>query len=82
MTDDDVTITEGRANLSEVVATARLQHRCIFLTQRGKRRGAVVSAELGEAIQAAGGPDAALALLNAAAGHPPDAAREGDKPWA
>ncbi len=68
MDDDDVTITAARANLSEVVAAARLQHRCIFLTQRGKRRGAVVSAELGEAIQAAGGPDAALKLLNAAAG--------------
>jgi hypothetical protein len=46
----------------------------------GKRRGAVVSAELGEAIQAGGGPDAALMLLSAAAGHPPDAAREGEKP--
>lgn len=69
ITDDDgVTITEARANLSEVVATARLQRRCIFLTQRNKRRGAVVSAELGEAIQAAGGPDAALKLLTAAAG--------------
>jgi prevent-host-death family protein len=66
--DDNVTITDARANLSEVVAAARLQHRCIFLTQRRKRRGAVVSAELGEAIEAAGGPDAALKLLSAAAG--------------
>jgi hypothetical protein len=65
---DDVTITEARANLSEVVATARLQKRCIFLTQRRNRRGAVISAELGEAIQAAGGPETALKLLTAAAG--------------
>ena len=59
-------MTVARGNLSEVVATARLQRRCLFLTQRGTRRGAVVPAELGEAIQAAGGPDAALKLLNAA----------------
>jgi prevent-host-death family protein len=63
--DEDVTITNARANLTEVVATVRLQDRCVFLTQRGNRRAAVVPTELGEAIKAAGGPAAALKLLTA-----------------
>ena len=57
-------ISEARANLSELVHSVRLLRRCVFLTQRGKRRAALVPTELGEAIVAAGGPDAALKLLS------------------
>lgn len=56
-------ISEARANLTELIASVRLLRRCVFLTQRGKVRAAIVPPELGEAIQAAGGPDAALAKL-------------------
>lgn len=60
----EVPISEARANLSELVASVRLLRRCVLLTQRGKPRAAIVPAELGEAINAAGGPDAALKLLH------------------
>lgn len=62
--DTTVAISDARANLTELVASVRLLRRCVLLTQRGKARAAIVPAELGEAINAAGGPDAALALLN------------------
>jgi hypothetical protein len=39
-----------------------------MLTQRGKPRAAVVPPELGEAINAAGGPDAVLKLLTSPKG--------------
>jgi prevent-host-death family protein len=61
---ESVAISEARANLSEVVSSVRLLRRCVFLTQRGKRRAALVPVELGEAVKAAGGPDAALKLLS------------------
>jgi len=61
---DSLTISEARANLSDVVARVRLLRRCALLTQRGKARAALVPAELGEAINKAGGPDAALAILS------------------
>jgi prevent-host-death family protein len=63
MEDENVAISDARANLTEIVASVRLLRRCVFLTQRGKVRAAIVPAELGEAIQAAGGPDAALKKL-------------------
>jgi prevent-host-death family protein len=63
--DEQVTITDARQNLTEVVSSVRLQRRCITLTQRGKARAVVVPVELGEAVKAAGGLDAALKLLRA-----------------
>ena len=67
MDDERVAISDARANLTELVASVRLLRRCVFLTQRGKVRAAIVPAELGEAVQAAGGPDAALKKLGASA---------------
>lgn len=67
VTDEQVPISEARANLSDLVASVRLLRRCVMLTQRGKPRAAIVPAELGEAINAAGGPDAVLKML----GSPP-----------
>lgn len=60
---ESLAISDARANLSEVIASVRLLRRCVLLTQRGKVRAAIVPAELGKAINAAGGPDAVLALL-------------------
>lgn len=62
---EDQPIVEARANLSELMGAVKLLRRVYFLTSRGKRQVAVVPAELGEAITAAGGPDKALALLTA-----------------
>ncbi|MBB6343761.1 prevent-host-death family protein [Nonomuraea muscovyensis] len=60
-------IAEARANLSELLAAARLLRRVYFLTSRGKPQAAIVPAELGDAVVAAGGVDAAVELLNRAA---------------
>ena len=67
--EETVPISTARANLTELVTSVRMLRRCVLLTQRGKVRAAIVPAELGEAINAAGGPDAALKLL----GRSPDA---------
>jgi len=58
-----VPISEARANLTELVASVRLLRRCVFLTQRGRPRAAIVPLELGEAIEHAGGVEAALTIL-------------------
>lgn len=60
---EDQPIVEARANLSELMSAVRLLRRVYFLTSRGKRQVAVVPAELGEAITAAGGPDVVLTIL-------------------
>ena len=59
----DHPIAEARANLSELLASVRLLRSTRFLTSRGKRQAAIVPADLGELIEAVGGPDAAAALL-------------------
>jgi prevent-host-death family protein len=63
---ESLPISDARANLTELIASVRLLRRCVFLTQRGKVRAAIIPADLGEAIQAVGGPDAALKKLTAA----------------
>lgn len=67
MTRDEQPISEARANLTELVANVRLLRRGIFLTRRDKRQAAIVPVELGEAAEAVGGPDAAVAILRKAA---------------
>ena len=62
----DHPIAEARANLSELLTSARLLKRVYFLTSRGKPQAAVVPAEVGEAVVAAGGVEAALKLLRQA----------------
>jgi prevent-host-death family protein len=63
---EDQPIAEARANLSELMHAVKLLRRTYFLTSRGTRQVAVVPAELGEAITAAGGPDVVLELLRKA----------------
>ncbi|MFP5486999.1 MAG: type II toxin-antitoxin system Phd/YefM family antitoxin, partial [Acidimicrobiia bacterium] len=41
----DVTVSEARARLAEVVDGARVTHEPVFLTRRGKRVAAVVAAD-------------------------------------
>jgi prevent-host-death family protein len=59
----DQSIAEARANLSELLSAVRLLRRTYFLTSRNKRQAAIVPAELGEAIERAGGPGKVLELL-------------------
>jgi prevent-host-death family protein len=66
--DDQVSISDARANLSDLVSRVRLLRRCVMLSQHGKVRAAVIPAELGELINQLGGPDVALGLLTQAAG--------------
>lgn len=56
-------VTDARANLSELVASVRLLHRGVVLTQRGSPKVAVVPLELWEAAEQAGGIEAAVKLL-------------------
>lgn len=67
-TDENIPISEARANITEVIASVRLLRRCVFLTRRDKPQAAVVPVELGELVRAVGGVDAATAILT---GHVP-----------
>lgn len=64
---DEQPIAEARANLSEITARVRLLRKTVMLTRRGHAQAAIVPAELAEAVEAAGGPDAATELLTRAA---------------
>jgi len=41
----ELTVTEARARLADVVDEARVQHDPVFLTRRGRRVAAVIDAE-------------------------------------
>ncbi len=62
----EMSISEARANLTELIASVRLLRRGVYLTRREKRQAAIVPAELWEAADAVGGPDEAVKLLRAA----------------
>ncbi|MFB7732795.1 prevent-host-death family protein [Streptomyces sp. NPDC056112] len=64
-TTEDQSIADVRANLSELHNAVKLLRRTYFLTSRGKRQAAVIPVDLGELIQQAGGPDAAVTILKA-----------------
>ncbi|GAA3544491.1 type II toxin-antitoxin system Phd/YefM family antitoxin [Nocardioides daeguensis] len=50
----EMTVTEARARLADVVDEARIQHDPVFLTRRGRRIAAVVDADqLDQLIEAA-----------------------------
>lgn len=63
--DTDQPIAQARANLSELLNNVRLLRQIHFLTSRSRRVAAVVPADLGEAIEQAGGVDRALEILKA-----------------
>jgi PHD/YefM family antitoxin component YafN of YafNO toxin-antitoxin module len=60
---DEEPIATARANLSEIAAQVRLLRKAVMLTRRGKAQVAIVPAELAEAVETAGGPDAATEIL-------------------
>ncbi len=46
----DMTVTDARARLADVVDTARVTHEPVFLTRRGRRVAALVDADDFEAL--------------------------------
>lgn len=69
--DGEITVVDARANLSKLHSAVQLLRRVYFLTSRGSREAALVPAELGEAVLAVGGADAAIELLTKAAKEQP-----------
>ena len=61
--EDEMPISEARANLTEVVNAVRLQDRRIRLTRRGTPQAGIVPVDLLDLIDAAGGLDAARTAL-------------------
>lgn len=60
---DQQPVADARANLSEIVNQVRIGRRLVKLTRRGAPQAVIVPVDVGDAIEAAGGPDAALKLL-------------------
>ena len=74
---NELTVTEARARLSDVVDEARVAHNPVFLTRRGRRIAAVIDAgQLAELIEAAED----LADIQAAAAARAEMAESGDGP--
>jgi predicted GIY-YIG superfamily endonuclease len=68
LAEHEMTISEARANLTEIVDRARLARETTVIVDRRRDRNpvvAVVPVDLWEAIKAVGGPDAALKKLAA-----------------
>ena len=61
-------VADARANLSEIVNQVRIGRRLVMLTRRGTPQAGLVPPDVAEAIDAAGGPDAALKLLRQSQG--------------
>lgn len=60
-------IAVARANLTELIALTRLKRVAVAISRRGKPQAALVPVELADAADAAGGMDAAVAILRKAA---------------
>lgn len=63
---DEFTIGQASAQLGEIADSVRLLRKIVVIVHRDKARtphAAIVPLDVGEAIEAAGGPDAALKLL-------------------
>jgi prevent-host-death family protein len=65
---EELPIAEARANLSEITSRVRHTREPVRLTRRGSPQAAIVTAELGDAAEAAGGLDRAAEILRQAAG--------------
>jgi prevent-host-death family protein len=73
----ELTVTEARARLADVVDEARVAHDPVFLTRRGRRVAAVIDAEqLDELLEAAED----LADIRAAAAARAEMAESGEGP--
>jgi prevent-host-death family protein len=60
---DELPVAEARANLSEITSKVRHTRIPVRLTRRGAPQAAIVTVELGDAAEAAGGLDRATELL-------------------
>lgn len=58
-----VTVSDARANITEVINRVRLLRWCVILTNRDKPVAAVIPGELGLLIRQFGGPDKVADLL-------------------
>lgn len=75
---NDVSITEARSRLADVIDDARVRHTPVFLTRRGRRVAAVIDAEdLDRLTEAAED----LADIEAAEAARAEIAEHGTVPW-
>ena len=63
---EDVPIADARANLSDIASRVRYTRELVRLTRRGTPQAAIVPADLGDLIEAVGGPDKAGEILRQA----------------
>jgi prevent-host-death family protein len=68
---ENMTVSDARANITEVINRVRLLRWCVLLTNRDKPVAAVVPAELGQLIRRAGGPDKVAEILRERLGDTP-----------
>lgn len=74
----ELTVSDARARLADVVDTARVQHDPVYLTRRGQRVAAVIDADdLARLIEAAED----LADIEAARAARAEAVDDGAIPW-
>lgn len=74
----ELTVSDARARLADVVDTARVDHAPVYLTRRGRRVAAVIDAdELDRLIEAAED----LADIEAARAAREEIAEQGAIPW-
>lgn len=66
--EDEMPISDARANLTEVVNAVRLQDRRIRLTRRGTPQAGIVPVDVLDLIDAVGGLDTAREVLRKQAG--------------
>lgn len=60
---ENMSVSDARANITEVINRVRLLRWCVLLTNRDKPVAAVIPAELGQLIRRAGGPDKVAEML-------------------
>lgn len=74
----ELTVTDARARLADVVDLARVHHAPVYLTRRGRRVAAVIdSADLDRLLEAA----EVLADIHAAREARAEIAADGTVPW-
>ncbi|WP_366180258.1 type II toxin-antitoxin system Phd/YefM family antitoxin [Actinomyces timonensis] len=75
---NDVSITEARSRLADVIDDARVRHTPVFLTRRGRRVAAVIDAQDLERLTQAAED---LADIEAAQAARAEIAENGAVPW-
>jgi len=60
---ENVPVADARANLTDVVARVRYTRESVRLTRRGTPQAVIVPVDIGDLIEAVGGPDKAGEIL-------------------